>query len=355
MPAVAFEGHAVGADEELLEVPGDVVAADGGPDDVLRVGHQRGGVVVREGQRLSQEGEEGVRVLPVHLALLEQEEIGLVPVAGTNVLQREQDLLVRSIFLGTQEEKPPRAKPVRARPGTGGSSPLPGPRRPPYLVPELVAGEAEDLQPAGAVPPLQLVELQEVAGGGASERRHVGHQHHLPQQRAQRQRLRRAQRPRRHSRQPARHRARSRRRHGQHCRAGPASRPPLRPAPPGPLLLLRRRSPPLRALSPPPRPSRSSSLGAFPGTRGVSTLTSCPPPTPLPFSHLHGKARRSSDPLKAQNRVVYTSTGNRQGSGTDSRKGCGKWAKRKAVPAARTLVVTRPPDYGGGTGAAASC
>lgn len=29
VPAVALEGHAVGSDEELLEVPGDVVAAHG--------------------------------------------------------------------------------------------------------------------------------------------------------------------------------------------------------------------------------------------------------------------------------------------------------------------------------------
>ena len=111
MPAVALEGHAVGADEELLEVPGDVVAADRGPDDVLRVGHQRRGVVVREGQRLSQEGEEGVRALPVHLALLEHDEIGLVPLAGTNVLQREQDLLVRGILLRRQNQTRPARSP----------------------------------------------------------------------------------------------------------------------------------------------------------------------------------------------------------------------------------------------------
>lgn len=111
MPAVAFEGHAVGANEELLEVPGDVVAADRGPDDVLWVGHQRGGVVVREGQRLFQEGEERVRVLPVHLALLKHDEIGLVPVAGTNILQREQDLRARGVFLGKQNQNRPEQGP----------------------------------------------------------------------------------------------------------------------------------------------------------------------------------------------------------------------------------------------------
>lgn len=222
-PAVAFEGHAVGADEELLEVPGDVIAADGGPDDVLGVGHQRGGVIVREGQRLFQECEEGVLVLPVHLALLEHHEIGLVPVARTNVLEHGKDLLVGAVFLRKQG-KPALSTARESAAGAGGSSPLPSPAprapRPPYLVTELVAGEAEDLEPAGAVALLQLVELQEVARGRASERRHIGHQQHLAPQRAQRQRLRRAQGPRRQPRQPRQRRrspARCRRRHGAHC------------------------------------------------------------------------------------------------------------------------------------------
>lgn len=102
MPAVAFEGYAVGANEELLEVPGDVIAADRGPDDVLRVGHQRRGVVVREGQRLFQEGEQRVRVLPVHLALLEHHEIGLEAAARTNVLEHGKDLFVGAVFLREQ-------------------------------------------------------------------------------------------------------------------------------------------------------------------------------------------------------------------------------------------------------------
>lgn len=66
----------------------------------------------------------------------------------------------------------------------------------------MVAGEAEHAQPAGPVALLQLVELQEVARGGASERRHVDHQQHFAPQRAQRQRLSRAQRPRYDARQP---------------------------------------------------------------------------------------------------------------------------------------------------------
>lgn len=42
---------------------------------------------------------------------------------------------------------------------------------------KLVAGEAQDHQPMGVLA-LQVVELAEVPGGGASERRHVLDQHH---------------------------------------------------------------------------------------------------------------------------------------------------------------------------------
>lgn len=115
---------------------------------------------------------------------------------------------------------------MKARPGwvaparcpTPLSGPAARPRCPPYLVTELVAGEAEDLEPAGAVALLQLVELQEVARGRASERRHIGHQQHLAPQRAQRHGLRRAQGPRRHPRQTRRTPDRCHRRHAAHCR-----------------------------------------------------------------------------------------------------------------------------------------
>lgn len=42
---------------------------------------------------------------------------------------------------------------------------------------KLVAGETQDHQPMGVLA-LQLVELAEVPGGGASERRHILDQHH---------------------------------------------------------------------------------------------------------------------------------------------------------------------------------
>lgn len=57
---------------------------------------------MREGQRLFQEGEEGVCVLSVHLALLEHYEIGLEPLARTNVLEHGKDLIVGTVFLRKQ-------------------------------------------------------------------------------------------------------------------------------------------------------------------------------------------------------------------------------------------------------------
>lgn len=139
--AVAAEGDAVGAHEELLEVPGDVVAAHRRPDDVLRVGHQRRGVVVREGQRLSQEGEQRVSALPVHLALLEHGEVGFEAVAGPHVLQRAQDLLVGGVLL--------RGGAVPSAPGRA-AAPLPAPLSPLHTwCPNWLQGKPSTRSPRG--------------------------------------------------------------------------------------------------------------------------------------------------------------------------------------------------------------
>lgn len=97
--AVSAHRNAVPAHQELLEVPGNVVAAHWRPDDELRIGHERGGVVTGRGQSLPQEGEERVRLCAVHLALLEEREVGLEPAAGSDVLERIQDLFVFGVFL----------------------------------------------------------------------------------------------------------------------------------------------------------------------------------------------------------------------------------------------------------------
>lgn len=97
--AVSAHRNAVPAHKELLEVPGDVVAAYRRPDDELGIGHERGGGVTRRGQSLLQEGEERVRLCAVHLALLEEGEVGFEPAAGSDVLERIQDLFVFGVFL----------------------------------------------------------------------------------------------------------------------------------------------------------------------------------------------------------------------------------------------------------------
>lgn len=50
VPGVAFDGGAVGGDEKLLEVPGDVGPPDRLPDEELGVSHEVLGVVAGGGQ-----------------------------------------------------------------------------------------------------------------------------------------------------------------------------------------------------------------------------------------------------------------------------------------------------------------
>lgn len=57
LPAVAPERDAVTPDEELLKVPGHVVAADGAPHDELGVTHEGRRVIAGRRQLLPEEGE----------------------------------------------------------------------------------------------------------------------------------------------------------------------------------------------------------------------------------------------------------------------------------------------------------
>mmetsp|Transcript_26439 Transcript_26439/g.57416 ORF Transcript_26439/g.57416 Transcript_26439/m.57416 type:complete len:265 (+) Transcript_26439:243-1037(+) len=104
--AVAPHRHAVLVDQELLEVPGDVAAAEGGPQgglsdaevgDVVRT--RAALVIVGVGQRALQEGEDLALGGPVHVHLGEHGELGLVAVAGAHVLQDVKDLAVQLLCL----------------------------------------------------------------------------------------------------------------------------------------------------------------------------------------------------------------------------------------------------------------
>lgn len=143
LDAVSLEGLALWPHQELLKVPGDVIPADGSPNQMPGVLHQRVVVVVGVGQFVFEVGEDRVRVPSVHLALLKDGEAGLVPCARSDVPQRIQDLSIGAVL----------------------------------LVAKLVAGEAQDHEPVGVLG-LQLAELGVVPGGGASERGHVLDQHH---------------------------------------------------------------------------------------------------------------------------------------------------------------------------------
>ena len=112
--AVPAHRNTIWAHQELLKVPGDVVATHWRPGDELRVGHERSGVVTGGRQSLAQEGEEGVRLRAIYLALLKKREVGLEPAARSDVLQGIQDLFVFSVLL-----REGRAARTRGREGRG--------------------------------------------------------------------------------------------------------------------------------------------------------------------------------------------------------------------------------------------
>lgn len=86
VPAVALEGHAITPNEELFEVPGDVIPAHWRPDDVLWVGHQRHWIIMRKRECLFQESEEWVSICPIHITLLKYGEVGLITIARADML-----------------------------------------------------------------------------------------------------------------------------------------------------------------------------------------------------------------------------------------------------------------------------
>lgn len=98
-PAVALEGDPVGADEELLKVPGHIIPADWTPDDELGVRQQGSGVIARERELFPQELEEGVGILPVHIHLLKELKLGLESISRADVFQRQPDFLILTVLL----------------------------------------------------------------------------------------------------------------------------------------------------------------------------------------------------------------------------------------------------------------
>jgi len=101
---VPLERNALSGDEELLEVPGDVVATHRGPHDELRVAHE--GVaalgVAGGGQGALQHLEERVRPLAVHFDLLEHVGEGFEASAGPDVAEGVEHLSSVGVFLMTE-------------------------------------------------------------------------------------------------------------------------------------------------------------------------------------------------------------------------------------------------------------
>lgn len=102
-PAVTLERDSIWADEELFKVPGDVVSADGTPDDAFGVPHQRRRLVAWEGKFLLEEDEQRMSVISIHVDLLQELEFWLKAISRTDVFQRHQDLFIFTVFLNGME------------------------------------------------------------------------------------------------------------------------------------------------------------------------------------------------------------------------------------------------------------
>lgn len=178
-PAVSAHWNTVWTYQELLKVPGNVVAAHRGPNDVLGVGHERSGIVTGCWQGIPQEGKERVSLLTIHLALLKQCKVGLEPTTGSDILEGIQNLFILAIL----------------------------------LMSELIARETEHHQATRPQTLLQIIHFGVVPGRGASEGRDILNEQHLAPQGAQAHGL------------PARQRARGEGIHGGLCHRGePSSR-----------------------------------------------------------------------------------------------------------------------------------
>ena len=69
LPGISLDGRAIRADEELLEVPGNVCPLDRAPDQELGVCHQALRVIAGGGERLLQELEHRMLIFAIGLNL----------------------------------------------------------------------------------------------------------------------------------------------------------------------------------------------------------------------------------------------------------------------------------------------
>lgn len=104
LSAVSLEGFPLRGDEELLKVPGDVVPADGTPDEKPGVLHEGAGVVVWVGQLVFQVGKDRVCVCTVDVTLLKDGEVGQEAAARAHMLQGVQDLIVGAVLLQSRRD-----------------------------------------------------------------------------------------------------------------------------------------------------------------------------------------------------------------------------------------------------------
>lgn len=84
----AHDRHTLGAHQELLEVPLDVMVPQGLPEELVGVPK----LLRHRGTGVLQEGEDLLLIDPIHIPFLEQLEVGNKATSWPDVLKRREDL-----------------------------------------------------------------------------------------------------------------------------------------------------------------------------------------------------------------------------------------------------------------------
>lgn len=97
--AVPLERFSFRSHQELLKVPGDVIAMHGAPQDELWLQHEAGRIVIWVREFILQVGKDRMGVVAIHFTLLTKSKVGFKPRSGPHIFQAMEDLFICAVFL----------------------------------------------------------------------------------------------------------------------------------------------------------------------------------------------------------------------------------------------------------------
>lgn len=97
--AVALERFSFRSHQELLKVPGNVVAMYRAPQDELWLQHEAGRIIIWVREFILQVGKDRVGVVAIHLTLPAKSKIGFKPRSGPHMFQAMEDLFICAVLL----------------------------------------------------------------------------------------------------------------------------------------------------------------------------------------------------------------------------------------------------------------